>query len=70
LKSITSWTSGILTLGGIVHVPDHISNEELLCIFSWPEYRKVKPNWEARDNLSYRKDNYWVEKNCSSIQKI
>jgi hypothetical protein len=50
--------SGFLTPGGILRVPDHISDEELLNNSSWPRNNEGKPVREAIEYLEYGKDNY------------
>ncbi len=55
--------SGFLTPGGILRVPDDISDEELLNNSYWPKNSEGKPIWEAIEYLEYGKDNYWTGEN-------
>jgi hypothetical protein len=51
--------SGFLTPGGILKVPDHLSDEELLSDPTWPKDGTGKPVREALHYFEYGKDNYW-----------
>jgi hypothetical protein len=55
---------GFLTPSGILRVPDHISDEELLNNFSWPRNNEGKPIPEAIEYLEYGKGN------CSTGEKM
>lgn len=52
--------SGFLTPGGILRVPDHVPDAELLTNPTWPRDDKGKPVREAIEYLEYGKDNYWT----------
>jgi hypothetical protein len=52
--------SGFLTPGGILRVPDHVPDAELLTNPTWPQDDKGKPIREAIEYLEYGKDNYWT----------
>ena len=61
--------SGFLTPGGILRVPDHVPDADLLTNPKWPRDDKGKPVREAVEYLEYGKDNYWTgEKRWSSKQ--
>jgi len=51
--------SGFLTPGGILRVPDHVSDEELSSNPTWPQI-EGKPVREGLQYLEYGKDNYWT----------
>ncbi len=50
--------SGFLTPGGILRVPDLISDEELLNNSSWPKNTKGKPIGDAIEYIEFGKDIY------------
>ena len=52
--------SGFLTPGGILKVPDNVSNEDLLRKSSWPCDDKNEPIRDAILYFEYGKDNYWT----------
>ena len=52
--------SGFLTPGGILRIPDTISDAELLADSSWPKDEAGNPEREAIRYLEYGKDNYWT----------
>jgi hypothetical protein len=52
--------SGFLTPGGILKVPDHLSDEELLSDPTWPKDGTGKPVREGLHYFEYGKDNYWT----------
>ena len=51
---------GFRTPGGVLSVPDHISDEELLSDPTYPKDDKGKPIREGFHYLEYGKDNYWT----------
>jgi hypothetical protein len=52
--------SGFLTPGGILKVPDHVPDEELLSNPSWSKDNTGKPIREGLHYFEYGKDNYWT----------
>ena len=52
--------SGFLTPGGILRVPDHVSDTELLTDPMWLRDDNGKPVRKAIEYLEYGKDNYWT----------
>jgi hypothetical protein len=52
--------SGFLTPGGILRVPDSVSDEELLANPMWRKDKDGKPVREAIEYLEYGKNNYWT----------
>jgi len=52
--------SAFLTPGGILKIPDNISNAELLANPLWPKDEAGNPEREAIRYLEYGKDNYWT----------
>ncbi len=55
-KGIT--VSGLLTPGGNLRVPDHISHKEFSNNSSWPRINERELVREATEYLEYGKDNY------------
>ena len=52
--------SGFLTPGGILKVPEHISDAQLLTDPTWPRDEEGGPVRQAIKYLEYGKDNYWT----------
>ena len=52
--------SGFLTPGGILKVPSHVSDIQLLADSTWPRNNNGEPVREAIEYLEYGKDNYWT----------
>jgi len=52
--------SAFLTPGGILRVPESITDCELLQDQTWPLDKDEKPVREALEFLEYGKDNYWT----------
>ena len=63
--------SAFSTPGGILKVPDHVPDEELLANPTWPEDEKGMPIREAIEYLEYGKDNYWTgEKMVEQVARV
>lgn len=52
--------SGYLTPGGILRVPENISDSELLEDSEWPRQPNGQPIREAMEYLEFGKDHYWT----------
>jgi len=50
---------GFFTPGGILRIPDHVSDKELDHIGQWPKDSEGRCVREAMQLLEYGKDNYW-----------
>ena len=62
--------SAFLTPGGILKVPIHVSNGQLLADPTWPRNDKGEPVREAVEYLGYGKDNYWTGEKMVNHTKV
>ena len=62
--------SAFLTPGGILKVPIHVSNGQLLADPTWPRNDKGEPVREAVEYLEYGKDNYWTGEKMVNHTKV
>ena len=66
--------SGFLTPGGVLKVPQDVSDAQLLSDSTWPKNEQGEPVRSAIEYLEYGKDNYWtgekMVKHTSFVIKI
>ena len=62
--------SGFLTPAGILRVPTHVSDGQLLADPTWPQNDKGEPVREAIEYLEYGKDNYWTGEKMVNHTKV